>query len=356
MKILLLTYSFAPKVGGIESHSLILTTELTQAGYEVCLMTMTESESSDHYPFRVVRKPGLWEQMKWFRWSDLVFENNPVMNLSLLNAWFRRPRLTAIHTWIGHPGSPVTFTVRFKRWWTGRADSVIVVSEAIQKSIAGQSTVIQNPYEDELFYVRPEIKRSSSFVFLGRLVSDKGLQLALEAVRKLLDSPSLSATEKEKVQLTVIGDGPQQAELIAQTQALGIEAVVDFRGVLKEKALARALNEHQFVLIPSIWEEPFGMVALEAMACGCIPIASISGGLPEAVGRAGLLFEKGNSDELAGQMTRLLQDKTLRQDLRDKAQGHLKQHTAKNIVRQYISCIEKFRSVKMITELNNPVQ
>ena len=350
MKILFLTYSFAPNIGGIESHSLILATELVKAGYEVCLMTLTEHQEADDYPFQVVRKPTFKTSMKWYQWSELVFENNPVLKLSLFNCWFRRPRITAIHTWISRPGGSTNWTARVKQWWLSQAQLVIVVSKALQKSIPQPTVVIPNPYKNDLFYTDATTRRSKSFVFLGRLVSDKGLQIALKAVQLLLQSPLLSPDEKQAIRLTVIGDGPQKMELVQYTQTTGMSEKIDFVGVLKGQALVQALNEHQYIIIPSIWEEPFGMVALEAMACGCIPIASNSGGLPEAISDAGLLFEKGDSVDLGKQMIWLLQDKSLRQELRINAQRHLIDHTAENITGQYMSCIEKFRKAKMLTK------
>jgi glycosyltransferase involved in cell wall biosynthesis len=343
MKILFLSYSFAPNIGGIESHSMILATELTKAGYEVCLLTMTEKEGKDNHAFRVVRNPSFKEKKVWYKWSDFIFENNPVLSLSLLNWWYKRPRITAIHTWIEHSGASPTWTSQFKKWWVRKAELTIVVSKALQKSIGPQSAVIPNPYQNDLFRAYPKIIKTKSFVFLGRLVSDKGLKVALEAIQLLLQSPLLSADEKKAVRLTIIGEGPQKEELIPYIQTLGITAKVDFLERLEGTVLSQTLNEHVIILIPSIWEEPFGMVALEAMACGCIPIASKSGGLPEAIGDAGLLFEKGNSEELARQMIRLLQDQSLQQQLRRNAKEHLAKHRAENIVSQYITYIEKFR-------------
>lgn len=349
MKILFLTYSFAPKIGGIESHSLILATELVKAGYEVCLLTTAKSQEQDNYPFRVVRKPGVQELIRWYRWSDLVFENNPVLNLSLPNGWFRRPRITAMHTWMNKPTAGSGWTARFKHWWLSRTDMVIAVSDALRKSIDRAAVVIPNPFQDDLFYHYEGVPRSKTFVFLGRLVSDKGLHIALQAIHSLQQSSSLSVEEKQAFQLTIIGDGPQKMELMSYAQSLGITAQIAFVGPLKGKALARALNEHRFILIPSIWQEPFGMVALEAMACGCIPIASRTGGLPEAVGEAGLLFEKGNSDELAERMACLLRDTALQEELQGNAKKHLSRHRAVQIAGQYIACIEKFRTAQAIT-------
>lgn len=352
MKILFLTYSFAPNIGGIESHSLILATELAEAGYKVCLMTMTKTQEEESFPFRVVRSPGLLAKLKWFHWADMIFENNLALNLSLSNWWFRRPRITAIHTWISRPNKPTQWMARFKQWWLAQSVSVIVVSKPLQRYLDRPTEVIPNPYQNEVFRRLPKISKSGSFVFLGRLVSDKGLHLALEAIQLLVQSPLLSHLEKYNIRLTVIGDGPQKEELIQYSESLGISEKVDFVGVLKGEALAQKLNEHEFSLVPSIWKEPFGMVALETMACGCIPIVADTGGLPDAIGDAGLLFRRGSSNKLAEQMIRILEDNSLREKLRSNALKHLARHTSKSIAARYIAGIEKFWKENMNTQIS----
>ena len=321
---------------------MILLHELIGAGYEVCLMTMSESNQPEPYPFQVLRKPSLREQIKWFAWADLVFENNPVLKLSWLNLWFRRPRITAVHTWILQAGQPKSRAAKIKHWWLKKASQVIMVSKALQREILPQSSVVPNPYQNELFRIDPTIEKNKSFVFLGRIVSDKGLKVAIEALHLLLESMELAVEDKQKLELSVIGKGPQEEELQHLIQKLGINEKVHFLGMLKESELVYVLNQHQFLLVPSLWEEPFGMVALEGMACGCIPIVSNSGGLPEAIGEAGLLFEKGNSNALAKQLLKLIKNPDLQSGFRLKAQKHLKKHTASYIAKQYIEHIDTY--------------
>src|SRR5690606_40338743 len=92
--------------------------------------------------------------------------------------------------------------------------------------------------------------------------------------------------------LTIIGDGPEAPVLKALAVKYGLEHKVDFKGSLQGKELVDCLNQHKLILVPSRWEEPFGNVALEGMACGCIPVVSDGGGLAEAVGHAGLTFQR----------------------------------------------------------------
>ena len=103
------------------------------------------------------------------------------------------------------------------------------------------------------------------------------------------------------------------------------------------------LNQHSFQFIPSIWEEPFGIVALEGIACGLIPIASDGGGLPDAVGRAGVIFKRGQLDSLIAVTTGLLRSDQQQEQCLKAAPRHLAKFSSKTITRQFIDVLEQLR-------------
>jgi len=74
---------------------------------------------------------------------------------------------------------------------------------------------------------------------------------------------------------------------------------VHFAGRQQGEQLARTLNAHRHVVVPSMWDEPFGLVALEALACGCRALVADCGGLREAAGPNAIAFAKGDAAELA---------------------------------------------------------
>ena len=80
-------------------------------------------------------------------------------------------------------------------------------------------------------------------------------------------------------------------------------------------------------MIPSRSRPPEALpvIPIEAIACGCVPVASRMGGLPESVGEAGAQFEEGNCEELAGTLVRLLQSPGELAQYRDRAEQHLRQ-------------------------------
>ena len=134
--------------------------------------------------------------------------------------------------------------------------------------------------------------RDPIFVFCGRLDVEKGIGLLLRAFARLhAQIPSAS--------LRIVGQGPERPNLERAAQTLGIEGSVSFLGWLSPPEIENQLSEAWASLVPSLWAEPFGLVAIEAIMRGVPVIASVSGGLGEIVeqGVTGLLFP--NNDEAA---------------------------------------------------------
>jgi glycosyltransferase involved in cell wall biosynthesis len=258
------------------------------------------------------------------RWADVVFHNN----ISLKFAWpqllLRRPWVVAHHTWIPAAG----VAAGLKRWAIRHAGN-IAVSHAVAESLPVACTIVPNPYADDVFVRIDGMERSRELVFVGRLVSDKGVNV-------LIDALGVLAERGQRVGLTVIGDGPELPALRRQVDALGITSQVHFAGRRTGADLVAALNEHRVLVVPSVWQEPFGVVALEAMACGCVPLVSRSGGLPDAAGAAGVVFQPGDSQALAQAIEELLDDLALLNRLRTAGTTHLARHTRDRVARDYL--------------------
>jgi glycogen(starch) synthase len=138
---------------------------------------------------------------------------------------------------------------------------------------------------------------------LGRIVVDKGFDLAINAFSKII-------TLFPEARLVIAGDGPARSDLIKQTEKLGIVDFVEFTGWVRPEKVPELINTSTLVIIPSRWEEPFGLVALQAAQMARPSIAACVGGLPEIVEskKTGLLFEKENSNALAEQIIFLLEN------------------------------------------------
>jgi glycosyltransferase involved in cell wall biosynthesis len=126
-----------------------------------------------------------------------------------------------------------------------------------------------------------------------------------------------------------------------QAKELGIASQVDFTGALRGSDLRDRLAAHQLMVVPSIWEEPFGVVVLEGLACGLIPVAADSGGLPDAVGKCGSIVPKNNPTALAAVIERLLIEEPPQRQFRAFVPDHLAAHAPKQIALQYLEALEK---------------
>ena len=114
-----------------------------------------------------------------------------------------------------------------------------------------------------------------------------------------------------------------------------------FTGNLFGDELVEELNKHKVLVIPSLWEEPFGNVALEGMACGCLVLASNGGGLPDAVGKAGITFERGCIEDLIKKLNMIYLDRDIEFNIRSHIKEHLKNHEEEVVCNKYLIELEK---------------
>jgi glycogen synthase len=120
-----------------------------------------------------------------------------------------------------------------------------------------------------------------------------------------------------------------------------LDRQVIFAGQQSGNALAQTLNRHRVLAVPSRWAEPFGVVALEGIACGCVVVGSRDGGLQEAIGPCGLTFENGKVDELAAQLRRLINEPETRANLLKNAPEHLPKFQPDVIAAAYLRTMKK---------------
>lgn len=336
MRILFLSHVFAPAIGGIEASSELLAGAFVGHGHEVRLITMTLGDRTDS-PFAVIRNPSVTELFKHHAWADVVYENNPCLRLGWPKLWFGKPSVIALHTWISRMDGRIGAVDRIKFRWLAHAKKVIAVSRALQQKCWPDAFVIGNAYDNQLFGMRPVLRRYD-FVFLGRLVSDKGVELAIQAFSNIAFANPVPGLENSS--LTIIGTGPDRPHLERLVAELPEPGRIRFTGPLRDEALVNELNRHTFQFIPSTWEEPFGIVALEGIACGLIPIASNGGGLPEALGDAGVIFERGQLNSLIEVTAKLATSFELQRACRAAAPAHLARFGMDEITRAFVLVLE----------------
>jgi glycogen(starch) synthase len=155
-------------------------------------------------------------------------------------------------------------------------------------------------------------------LLVGRLVYEKGFQLALDALPGVIERLG-------NVRFLVAGSGTHEGELTAQAERLGLSRHGMFLGWIGDDVLHSLYRIADLCVVPSIYE-PFGLVALEAMASGCPCIVADTGGLREVVPsgeRVGLRFNGGDPEHLGVMIERLLVDVDLRDRLVVEASEHV---------------------------------
>lgn len=328
MKIVLTSLRFSPDLGGIETASGLLAAEFARAGHEVRVITQTKAADGIVWPFSVVRDPGNRELVAHARWCEVFFQNN----ISLQSLWapmfLRRPCVVSVQTWIARPDGKLGWRNVVKRAAL-RLTTNVSISKAVATDIGVRSTLIPNPYRDEIFRIQADTVRDLDLVFLGRLVSDKGVDLLLRALAQL-------ANEGLRPSLSIIGEGPEEARLRKLGTELGLAERVIFHGGVVGDELVALLNRHRVMVVPSLWAEPFGIVALEGIACGCVIVGSSAGGLSDAIGGCGLTFPNGDVAVLASCLQRVLSEPALLEDLRKGSAEHLARHSSRAVASAYL--------------------
>ena len=172
-----------------------------------------------------------------------------------------------------------------------RPAAIVTCSAWMQQELARENVVAQK-LDWPVRAPAPAFRRSRApeplFVYVGRLSREKGVHLLLRAFDRL-------RTILPSARLRVVGDGPERPGL----ERLGV-AGVTFTGRVDPGEVESQLTDAWAVVAPSLWAEPFGLVAAEAIVRGVPVIASSAGGLAETVeqGVTGLLFPNGDEDAL----------------------------------------------------------
>lgn len=366
MKLLIYSHDWAPSIGGIQTIVMNLARGLATWSHahsggeqmDVTVVTPTPaSEMNDaELPFRVIRKPSAYQLFELIRTSDVIHCAGPTL-LPMLFGWACGKAVVVEHSGyqaicpngilIYGPTGDVCPGRFMKRGylacircnaprigWTESLRSTVLtfprrwLCGRIARNVAPSHHVAQRinlPQTDVIFHgvKRPESERAARpatilageppfFAYVGRLVTEKGLPILLEASSKLLQAG-------HSFRLKIVGDGPERDSLTETAKTKGLLEIVEFTGALPAEKVSDAVVNAVAVIMPSVWEEVAGLTALEQMMRGNLLIASKIGGLGEFVKDGGLTFPPGNADALALRMRQALDDPQLTQMLKIRA-------------------------------------
>ncbi len=369
-RVLILSWEYPPLIeGGLARHVRKLSEALVELGVEVHVLTRggedsPAEEDAGGVAVHRIREPrfptDLSEFVAWVERmnSDMLaagVELGDRFDFDLVHGhdWlvaaacdhlarrFEAPLVTTIHaTEYGrHQGwvkdHPQSYIHGVERWITNRSQRVITCSAFMRDQVADifgvapkRITAIPNgidpadlPRPDPVALARLRTEFAAPeerlVLLIGRLVYEKGFQLALEAMPAVIKAVP-------GTRFLVAGSGTHEEELKLQAEELGLMGHGTFLGWIGDDVLHSLYAIADLTVVPSIYE-PFGLVALEAMASGCPCIVADTGGLREVVPHeeAGLRFAARDPEALAEVAIRVLSDPELEARLIAEAKEHV---------------------------------
>jgi glycosyltransferase involved in cell wall biosynthesis len=344
VKVVVVSGIWPPDLGGPASHAPELADFLHERGHDVVVVT-TAARAPEPRPYAVDWAPrhhppgvrhvvGAGLVHRAARGADVVYSTGMlgrsatgsriagtplVQRLAGDPAYERALRhgLTSapLDRFQQEDGTTIRLLRRARDRALGRAARIVVPSEAFAAVVAGwgidrgRIEVVPHAVAAPELRDRDELRRrhgleGPTLVFAGRLVPQKALAIALEAVER-----------NDGVTLLLAGDGPDRAKVEAQARALDGRA--RFLGAQPRATVFELLRAADAMLLSSDWES-FGLVVAEALAVGTPVVAAAGGGVGEVLEdeRNGLLVPAGDADALADAIGRFFADETLRERLR----------------------------------------
>ena len=208
---------------------------------------------------------------------------------------------------------------QFKKTVIQNADLFHAVTERAKESLimdgapAEKIKVLPYGVDHKRFRVREKDGEDIVVLSVGRLVWEKGFDHILFAAKKLLRDPEIPV---ERLKFLIVGDGPRREILERQIEKLNLEKYVTLIPHVPYEEMPKVHASADIFLLPSLpiesWQEQFGIVFVEAMACGKPIVAGMSGSIPEVIGDAGILVQPGDMLSIAQALKKLILDKDLR--------------------------------------------
>jgi glycogen synthase len=344
MRIVMASWEYPPLVvGGLAAHVDGLSRALARRGHEVVVLTLHHPDAPDDSVVEGVRVLRAHADLPWVPHDNFLAQmasaNHKLVQLTTrLRGW--RPHVVHAHDWLvawagdtihalwdvplvatvhatergrnrGHlpPGQPSA--INAVEWWlTYQADAVVTCSQFMVDEVRqafhlpnGKVVEVPNGVDPHEWAAPPGTGRGNGgpWVFSwGRIQQEKGFQTLVEAA-------PLLRSAVPGIRVVIAGRGGFLGDLQHRAHDLGVADIVSFLGFVPDDQLVRHLQTCSCAVIPSLYE-PFGIVALEALAAGAPLVAAASGGLTEVLGgtEAGLLHRPGDPGDLAHQVVRML--------------------------------------------------
>lgn len=340
--------------GGTETHIKALANHLAQKGHDVGILTVAGERLGDFHPKIIIHTIGRsWGEAPFSYGSmydprlylyTVLFMVKSLVRLVVLWTKGERYDIISVHFITESKVArvirslfkvPYVFVLEGYTDWEGReakhANLQVALSQhevdECYKNYAYKPLVIPLGIDSRRFNVavdRSDIRRkygdsANRFVLtVCRLEPRKDIPTLLEAAQ-------IVSGENPEVKFIIVGEGVQERELRKMVNNMNLSKTVIFAGRVSGEELPKYYRACDVFALPTLYEG-FGIVYLEAMACG-LPIVSTSvGAVPEVVGDCGILMSPRNAELLAAKILQLLEDNELRQEFVLRGLRRVEQH------------------------------
>jgi glycosyltransferase involved in cell wall biosynthesis len=332
-----------PQAGGAEVHLQEILKRIAGKGHRITLLSSgfpgckpTEEvdgirvvRRGSRFDFNFVAPFALAKLLREESWDLVVEDINKIPFFSPL--FHRRPTLVVIpHLFADSVFKEINFVLGTYIYlsekpipWLYKGLKFMVISESTKQDLVKRGippddvAVIHCGIDHRVYHADPAVGKESdpTVIYLGRLKKYKSVDHLVLAFSKILD-------RVPRAKLVVVGEGDYKAELMALAGRLNISSKVEFPGFVDQSDKVRRLQRAWVAVYPSL-KEGWGLTNIEANACGTPVIASNVPGLKDSVlsEKTGLLFEYGNTEQLADCLAKILSDASYRQGL---SQGGLR--------------------------------
>lgn len=207
-----------------------------------------------------------------------------------------------------------------------QVDAVVTVSSYMRDTFAPRSSalaaktrVIFNGVNTQLFFPREELRQPKTILFAGRFSQEKGvleLVKAFEIVRRTHPDAQLKIAGSTTFGSHVEDSYVKEVRAAARAVGGGNESGIEFLGYIHhDRELPACFQQAAIFSSPSIFQEPFGLVNTEAMACATPVVGSNRGGIPEVLGETGIVIDPEDIPAYAGALCTLLSQPDYRAEL-----------------------------------------
>jgi len=345
MKVLIVSKYFYPVIGGIETNAFHVAKELVEKGIGVTVLASGDDYSRERIKgIHVIRlptrlrigptpiSPDVFTEIlgQEFDIANL-HEPNPSQNFFAYLALRlkRKPYVVTYHSDI----EPHTLSIKlmkffyvniFQRFFLLRKARKIMPTSPqyielsdILHHFRHKCEIVPNGVD--LSFFKPGKKtQGKKILFVGRLIYYKGLQYLIKAMPEILE-------EVPGARLAIVGDGSLKTEWKALAKRLQVDNKITWLGQLSDNDMLKEYQKCDVFVLPSIYKtEAFGIVLLEAMACGKPCVGTNVSGTEFVLEGSGIAVDPCDEEQLATAIVRVLKDRKLAKDMSRKSLSKIK--------------------------------